>query len=176
VTASGVRLEMWCEDRGQEQFLRRLFRTYRVGRLHITPAPSGEGAASHWVAQQYEKVLKLARLKKHQANLGFMVVVDGDNQGLRARKRELFKGLTDNRSPDMKLAIWVPTWSIETWVMLLSGGFAASPADVEKEVKFEVKKQWEHLLPIAVSSWGDPRFSSGSLDDARIELQRLPIK
>jgi hypothetical protein len=113
--------------------------------------------------------------KKNQPNLGFLVVVDGDNQGLDARKRETC-GEPDKRQTGDRIAICVPTWSVETWVCWLCGDKKVREnrsykedlrdAEYSKQVK-QATETWEPVLE-------DERQNVPSLSDARGELARLP--
>jgi hypothetical protein len=174
-----TRLRVWCEDRNQEQFLRALFTTnYGVSArdLDFKVAPSGQGAASYWVAQQYQIAQREARASKHQRQLGFLVVLDGDNHGGASRKQAMLGGQQDTRDPDCNLAIWAPTWSIETWVGLLSGRLQASPTIEDRSFKIDIESQWTQLLPSAIAAWNPAHpLACPSLKDAFAELQRLPV-
>lgn len=174
-----VRLRIWCEDRAHEQFVRHLFHTrFGVAKrdLTVNPAPRGKGSASQWVIAQYEQVARLARAERHQTHLGFLLVADGDNDGVRARKQAFCAA--SQRDRKLSLAIWVPTWSIETWVKFLVFGSSGPMSEMEQtSYKGEITPNWTALLPRAIANWqreGDAG-SLPSLEDAYIECKLLPI-
>lgn len=119
------RVLLLCEDRRTERFLRRLCKRYGVDVIDAKPAPSGQGAASAWVRRKYAEYVRKRRSKNFQANLGLLIAVDGDNLGVKARLRELEMELRiaeiEPRGDAEPVAIFVPTWSIETWLAHLHG-------------------------------------------------------
>jgi hypothetical protein len=120
------RLRLLCEDRRTERFIRRLCERYRIELMQPPEvAPVGKGAASAWVLRSYASQVRKRRSKSFQANLGLLVVIDGDNVGMEARLRELDAELrlakAEPRGDAEPIAIFVPTWSIETWLAHLSG-------------------------------------------------------
>lgn len=181
--ASGrVRLAIWCEDRRHEQFLRKLFATPEFGltnrELTFKVAPRGTGSAAQWVASNFHNALRLARVERHQRRLGVLVMIDGDSEGIEARKRELLVPPNDRRD-QLNLAIWVPTRNIETWVKFLSDQpLGVGAADWETtDFKTEVGRQWEQMLPVAIERWRVGEASPlRSLVDAHQELERLPFR
>lgn len=78
--------------------------------------------------------MKRLRSKLHQRDLGLIVHIDGDARGVRARKSELDRRLRDSgaqsRATAERAAILVPTWSIETWLLHLTG--LAEPLETEQ--------------------------------------------
>lgn len=177
------RLRVWCEDRTHEQFARRLFALPRFGgldsrRITVFPAPSGRGAASAWIRERWDDIRQEARACRAQAYLGFLVIVDGDQLGPEARRRDI--EAEDRRENDCRIAIWSPTWSVESWILWLGGS-----RDVDEGSS--LKDRFEHhphaarteLIERAVASWDsiDPLESERvpSLAIARRELLRLPF-
>jgi len=71
------------------------------------------------------------------ACLGLIVAIDGDNKGVGARKIELAAELASAgvppREDDEAIALFVPTWSIETWLALLSSGAAVAETEPLKD-------------------------------------------
>ena len=170
--AERVRIRVWCEDREHEMFARRLLMVLGVERRQIDCriSPAGQGSAAAWVVAQHPHIRTQARAKKNQANLGFLVIVDGDNEGVDARLA-LFA-----RDEDERVAILVPTWSIETWVAWLAGNQVVE----SRSYKSEIGPKYSSLLDSAISAWSTPRATEDasvpSLTAARRELKRLPIK
>ena len=120
-----VRAVVLCEDLQQEVFVRRFLKTLGWGtrQLRVEKAPPGRGSAVQFVRQTYPGELAAFR-RPDTANL-LIVMVDGDEQGVDVRLRELqaaceAAGLP-NREPGERVLILVPTWRIETWLAYLAG-------------------------------------------------------
>jgi hypothetical protein len=180
---SKARIRVWCEDRQHEQLARELLsRRLQVERRRISfeIAPKGKGAASQWVISRYPDVEKKARQTRHQGLLGFLVIVDGDNQGLRQRKRDLC-GDPDRRQDNDRIAIWVPTWSVETWILWLCRQQVDNhEVDEARSYKGVIDAGgFNDRVGQAVAAWEPPRTDEvarlPALDDARHELERLPL-
>lgn len=125
-TPSGQRrVRILCEDRRTERFARRLCERYQVRIAAVDVAPDGKGAASAWVRNHYAAHVAKRRSKSFQTNLGLLVVIDGDNLGVVARMQELDDQLDEAKLPrrasEEPIAVFVPTWSIETWLAHLAG-------------------------------------------------------
>ncbi len=120
---SQKRLRILCEDRRTDRFVRRLCERYGVQVLSVERAPNGKGAASAWVRHRYPHAVRLCRSKNFQQNLGLLVVIDGDNRDLDGRLRELGAELdaldVPKIGPADPIAVFVPTWSVETWLAYL---------------------------------------------------------
>ena len=178
VRADRCRVRVWCEDPRQEQFVRELFRRFGFDRrsVRVKHAPDGRGSASQWVITRYsEEVIRQARATRNQANLGFLVMVDGDNQGVVARKKTLC-GVPDQRAPGERIAICVPTWSIETWLLWLCG-----ETGIREDTSYKrqvAEEDCRRLVKEAVDAWEsireDEDESVPSLAAARSEVIRLP--
>lgn len=131
------RLTIVCEDRRTERFLRRLCERYEHSVQDVVVAPSGRGDASEWVKKQYPGLVKKRRSKNYQHQLGLLVCVDGDELGVLGRHRELSAGLEAaglaKREPSEPVAVFVPTWSIESWLATLCGYEGAGEAQSIKD-------------------------------------------
>lgn len=121
----GHRVWLLCEDPRTGRFLRRLCRRFQIEVLDVIVSPNGKGSASAWVIKNYAKWATRLRSKRHQVKLGLLVHVDGDNLGVASRKAQLDASLQSEmrgrRSPEEPIAIFVPTWCIETWLLHLAG-------------------------------------------------------
>ncbi len=175
------RIQVVCEDARHERFVIRLL-TEQFGldrkRIDIQKAPHGKGSAADWVTAKFSTVEEKARKAKHQRGLGFVVIVDGDEKGWIQRVRSLV-GDPDRRSEDDRIAICTPTWSVETWILWLSG--KRPDIDETTKCKNDIQdKEFETLLRRAVDLWHSaPREEADklpSLHAARSELKRLPMR
>lgn len=127
------RLHLLCEDRRTERFVRALCERYELRLEKIEIAPSGEGSVEAWVRRRYAEFVRRARALRHQLGLQHLVVLDGDgapgspaSARVQLRQKQLAEALHANgitrRADDERIAHFVPTWSIETWLIHLAEG------------------------------------------------------
>ena len=129
----GWRVDILCEDHRTERFLLRLCQRFGVGVLHVYIAPDGKGSASNWVMKQYPLQTRRRRSKNYQKFFGLLVAVDGDEIGFHKRKEQLAK--LAPREGSEPIALFVPTWAIETWLAFLCD--AESVTEDQKLKKLE---------------------------------------
>jgi hypothetical protein len=121
-----LRLHVLCEDEVHRQFIERLADRFGIGprQRQINASPNSV-AADAYVLQNYAEAVSLWRAERHDANVGLLVVIDGDTRGVARRRQDLAKKLKDAGMDPIALAdpvaILVPTWHIETWIGWLSG-------------------------------------------------------
>lgn len=180
-----LRVRILCEDRRTERFLRGVCRRFGLQVLDVVVAPSAGGAASAWVAANYPKQVRLLRSKKYQRNLGLIVHIDGDNRGVNGRKADLDGRLTSDqpalaaRAPTEAIAVLVPTWCIETWLLHLSGiaqppesdGLKRDPDTQYSAALHQLDSTLADSIRAAVAAW--PGTTPPSLADGHGELQRV---
>ena len=181
---SGKRIRILCEDRRTERFLRRLCRRYEIQVLDAEVAPAGRGDASVWVKQRYPTSVKQLRTRNYQQNLGLLVAVDGDNRGVHARKLELAEELENlhlsPRGSSEPIAIFVPTWSIETWLAFLCGLPGVTESQSLKEHS-GYRALWQDgsaeaaTILKAVEGWRSIDQPLPSLADAYVEAERVGL-
>lgn len=176
---SDARIEVVCEDRAHEAFVKALLEVLGVDRRRIYPriAPRGRGAASAWVIQQHSQQRDRAnQVREQQRRLGFVTIIDGDDRGCAGRLAELDAAAGSSRPRDARVAILVPTWSVETWVLWL-GCFAVDESASLKEILSP--PELISKVRDVVKSWNQPKPGEAakvpSLTAARAELRRLPI-
>ena len=124
-TRQRVQYVLVCEDRQHETFARWfLKKTGRVKdpyQLRVERSPGGRGAADRFVQQEYVTELEAAR-RAHVA-MALLLVVDGDAVGVDGRLRQLDEACKQKgvaaRSPADRVAVFIPTWNIETWLAYL---------------------------------------------------------
>lgn len=174
-----IRVEVICEDPAQRAVAVALLESLGVDRrrIDVRVAPRGQGAASAWVTRRYPALLERARrVRNHQGRLGFLVVIDGDNRGFCGRIQELDAAAGSTRQPDERVAILVPSWSIETWVLWLGC------EDVTETQSLKTRVRQPEVIaraPAAARAWASPKpkeaIQMPSLTAARDELERLPM-
>jgi hypothetical protein len=116
-----VTLVLLCEDKQHEAFLRRFFETmgWPKRRFRIEKAPSGRGSAEGFVRERFPIELEAYRQKRSLVKSALVVMVDGDTDGVAERWKAFDSackgvGILPRQDQD-HVAMFVPTWSIETW-------------------------------------------------------------
>lgn len=121
-----VQLVILCEDTQHEAFIRRFLREtgFSTNRLRVEKAPDGRGSGAQFVRKRFPRELRTFREKRHIAQ-ALIVMIDGDAKGLHARLKALGDACArhgvDMRHDDESVAVFVPTWCIETWFAYLDG-------------------------------------------------------
>lgn len=121
-----VQYVLVCEDQQHETFARRFLSAARLvadpHQLRVERSPSGLGAADKFVQETYVTELDAGR-KTHVATT-LLVLTDGDALGVHGRLRRLDEECKERgvavRSPADSVAVFVPTWNIETWLAYLA--------------------------------------------------------
>lgn len=173
---NSVRIVLLCEDEAQERLLRPVCRK-RFGDVRVRRAPQGKGSACAWVISQYPREVRALRSKGLQ-RVGLVVVVDGDRSGVNGRRKELAAALGSAGLAPVgakeRIALCIPTWSIETWLLALTG-------DTSVDEARSCKREWNRVPDAkrrareAVGIWLTPGISISlpSLRDGFRELDRL---
>jgi hypothetical protein len=178
----GHRIRLLCEDPRTDRFLRKLCKGFNVWVLESEIAPDGRGDASVWVRRRYASSVARLRSRRHQRNLGLIIAIDGDNKGVSERKAELAAELAAMRVPpsadDEPIAIFVPTWSVETWLALLCGAENVTETEPLKNHR-DFKNLWEDgtteakTISSAVEAWKGDITPLPSLADGYAEATRV---
>ncbi|MBI5525199.1 MAG: hypothetical protein HY897_02615 [Deltaproteobacteria bacterium] len=122
-----VQLVILCEDGQQECFLRRFLKKCGHGRreLRVVKAPPGRGAADKFVRKHFPTELRAWRTQRGHVSQTVVVMIDGDKLGVRGRLIDLDQDCraagVETRQPGDRVAVFVPTWCIETWFAYLDG-------------------------------------------------------
>lgn len=170
-------LVLLCEDQRHEICVRRFLVKlgFEPRRIRVVPAPAGRGSAEQHVRLHYADEVAVLRRKRSQGRTGgLVVVVDGDTRGVAGRKRQLSRALA--REPGEEIAILVPTWSIETWILDLLG----EPVSEDQSCKHLVHDiDYKEVVNTAWQRWlqhrqGQDAECVPSLRDAAEELAHLP--
>ncbi|MRG90795.1 hypothetical protein [Polyangium spumosum] len=182
------RLHVLCEDELHMNFVLRLADRYRIGEkyLFIDAPPKGIDDAKEYVLKEYVNIVDRWRSARHDENVGLLVVIDGDKEGVLRRRSELTRRLKSANRPPVAasdpVAILVPTYSIETWIAWLCGHRPVSELqryksdeplgrDVARKIKDGV-----YTPKLALAAWTPPDPDEAthvpSLADARDELSR----
>ena len=164
-----------CEDTEHERFFRRLLipRWFARNKLKVQRIPDGKGAGDAFVVDRYVEEVRLARRWRNE-NYGLAVAVDGDLLKLEGRLRQLDQRLAEAglepRSEEERIAVFVPTRSIETWELWLCG---RRDLDEDSDYKSRFRKAQRRgtaSAKDAVDAW----FRSLSPEEDKLERETLP--
>lgn len=122
-----VQYVLVCEDVQHEAFARRFLKEMNLvtdpHQLRVERSPRGRGAADRFVQEMYVTELDAGR-RIHVART-LLVLIDGDAMGPKERLRRLDDACNrqgvEPRSPAERVAVFIPTWNIETWLAYLEG-------------------------------------------------------
>jgi hypothetical protein len=121
-----VQLVLLCEDRQHEAFARRFLNAmgWETRALRVEKAPGGRGAGEQFVRERFPLELKAHRSRP--VSQALVVLLDGDRQGSGVRQQRLDQACREagvaERARDERVALFIPTWNIETWLAYLDGG------------------------------------------------------
>ena len=173
------------EDPRTERFVRELLLHlgFERHKLRFLPAPKGKGDAKAWIRapSQYPSEVRKVRQRRFQ-QVFLITVMDGDNADPVRRKGELDGCLRaqgmDPRQADERIALPVPTWSIETWLLALLGESVDETTSQKRVFERRYPGKERSALREAAQAWrvragGIP--SVPSLADSRIEMRRLDV-
>jgi hypothetical protein len=188
-----MRVMLLCEDRMHQQFLEGICRErgYRVDRRDV--APRGGGAGSDWVIKRFaRKVRELRAVGREQ--LGLLVALDGDNEGFARRLERLGEQLREEelapRAEGEAIAVLVPKWSIETWILFFHEGIEIPESERSKDPREKehrnalarlIARDWGRLKHdasrVVIAGWFSGRDSAllPSLGESRREARRLKL-
>jgi len=122
-----AQLVLICEDQDHESFARRFLNRagWSTRRLRVERVPPPQGSAEQYVRKRFPVELTAYRSNRQRVTERLVVFIDGDNRGASHRLDELDQACRSSgiepRAKDEKVAIFVPTWNIETWLAYLSG-------------------------------------------------------
>jgi hypothetical protein len=114
-----------CEDTQHETCLRRFLSAmgWEPRAMRVEKAPAGQGSAEQFVRQQFPRELKAHRSR--HVNQVLVTMWDGDRHGVKARVEQLNEACRTAGvpvpQPEERVAVFVPTWRIETWFAYLDG-------------------------------------------------------
>lgn len=122
-----VNIVLLCEDTQQEAFLRRFLESmgWDKRRMRILRATGGAGSGEQFVRTRFPAELSSYRQNRNRVANALVVMIDGDNRGVQGRIAQLTEACQEIQvAPlvqDERVAIFVPTSNIETWLAYLDG-------------------------------------------------------
>lgn len=176
-----MRLDVITEDERTQSFVQRILVRLGFDKRRLTPHVKprfGLGAGEAWVRARYVERVRACRSRMAYQYIGVVAVIDGDRFGLRDRLATLDEALRDDelsaRASDEPIAVLVPSWSIETWLLALLG----EPVDEAEARKHEFEKRLRarrerELIREAAEAWESRPVALPALHAARAELERL---
>lgn len=97
---------------------------YHRREIRIRMSPAGRGSGKNWVNGQYVVEVKALHSQGYQS-LAVLVGSDVDELTLGERMRQLEESLAianvSARTPQERIAYWLPKWHVETWILALAG-------------------------------------------------------
>lgn len=122
-----VQIVLLCEDTQHEAFARRFLNRmgWSTRRMRVEKGSGRGGSAEQFVRERFPTELATYRSKRGFVGQALIVVIDGDQHGVKGRHDELdalIRAETGTaRQADEKVAVFVPAWRIETWFAYLDG-------------------------------------------------------
>lgn len=187
-TGRGVRFTVLVEDRALERFVRECL--YALGvhtrEIRFIPFPVGRGSAKHWIDREYPTQVQAHR-RRSSENIVLIVGTEADELTVERRLQRVANTLEaagmPARTSQERIAIWVPRWHIETWLLFLIGYEVdestnlkdrAGEVDIKAAAREFVRRfrRWLHdpssepLLPSILSAFEETRRIQQALDRA----------
>ena len=125
MAARNVGVVFVCEDLQHAVFARRFFesRGYKKRQFRVEKSPSGRGSAEQWVRNAYVK--ELITYRARHGNHVVVILIDGDGGTVQERiqqlDKECRKANVQTRRDEERVAVFVPSRNIETWLTFLDG-------------------------------------------------------
>lgn len=93
--------------------------------LRFKSSPLAKGSAEQFVREEFPKEIEAYRRNRNRVGCELVAMLDGDADGVDARFRALDEACNQAsvspRDNADHVAVFVPTWDIETWLVYLSG-------------------------------------------------------
>ena len=135
-----------CEDQKHWSFVQRylIHRGLPTGRIRVNMSPSGRGAGTQYVIENYPLEVKALRSRAYM-RAGLVAVIDADTSSVEARLRQSEKSLEQHAEPgrrnDERIALLSPKRNVETWIFYLLGNEANEEDDYTRRVSASDTKQ-----------------------------------
>jgi len=136
----GVQFVVLAEDQLLERFIRGCLYALgvRIHEIRFLTSPVARGSAKQWIDREYPGQVRAHRQYARE-NRALIVGTDADEYAVRQRIHRLDDALReaglDPRSPAEKIAILVPRWHIETWLLHLWGLAVDEHTDYKRQVR-----------------------------------------
>ncbi len=166
-----------AEDERHRRFVRRYLERLNFP-LHSI-RPDARGGGEHWVRANYVEAVRSYRKRSARAESALVVSIDADNRDVNRRIGQFDEALAaaglQSRTATEKIVHLIPKWSIETWILALSGRI------VNEDTSYRDEHGIDDLIRSAAAAlfeWSRPNARIGdscppSLISAIDELKRL---
>ncbi len=162
-----LRCQLLCEDVEQERLFRPILERH-FRRVYVEPRKARGGVS--FVLQHIQRLADYIR-QRHQEAVGLLVVIDGDTAGLQKRLEEIrtAAGFTGTAWEE-RIAICVPSRSVETWEMWLCGRRELDERTSYKEIYRREVERGTMSSRKAVEAW----FAILTSEERQTEESWLP--
>ena len=138
-----------AEDDRHQGFVRRYL--YRLGHsrhdIRFEPLPSGRGCGEQWVRERYAQAVRAYRARSARAGTALIIAIDADAGDADRRLRQLREALEQaglaTRTDGEAIVHLIPKWSVETWILCLSG------RQVDEITDYSQEGDVDRLIPTA---------------------------
>jgi hypothetical protein len=115
-----------AEDLRSFNLIRRsLLRSGRYRNVRPRISPRADGSAEQWVRQQFPTELQAYRAARSRRSAALAVHTDADGNTVEHRVDQLRRACDDRGTPPVDagdlVALLIPKWSTETWLLWLTG-------------------------------------------------------
>lgn len=163
------------EDQRQQRFVRHHLycHGYAAHDLRFEPLPAGKGSGAQWVLNRYAQAVAAYRSRSTRAKTALVVAIDADDKSVASRQQQ-FRGLAV-RTAGEAIVHFIPKWSIETWIVCLTGNIVSENqsyrdvSDIDKKISPAANTFFEWSRPNAAL----PPHCIPSLHAAISEVRRL---
>lgn len=156
-------------------------RGFTDGQIRDLPCPAGETPGINFVLSRYASEVHDLRVATYSR--GLVVAIDADEETVVIRKVQLDEKLTDFGEPargeQEAIAIVVPMRNVETWIWYLDGNAVNESTDYKRSFvrdNYNLAAAKGAFADFIVSGQAPFDDCPPSLEDARIELLRIPHK
>lgn len=177
-------MTLLVEDRRHETFGRALLARLGVETrsIRVEKAPPGEGAAEAFVRRRFPVEVESYRHRAGRAQTGLLAMTDADTLTVDQRKHLLDEQLDKGREANERIALLVPKWEIENWILFLTER-RPNGADVVEDARYsfetiereDVVRSASRFFELSRPSASLPRPCLPSIESAVPEAQRLRV-
>ncbi len=175
----GTSITIVAEDQMLDRFIREclILLGYDRRKFRVKRAPKGEGSGKQWADNQCAIEVKILRSNNFQSGIAVLVGTEVDELTIAKREKQLIDAMKNHgmgdRKQDERIAFWLPTWSIETWILQLAGETVDEKTKYKHRVKPE-KVDYKAVAKAFVESYRDKNdFGLESIAYAHSETPRI---
>jgi hypothetical protein len=170
------------KNKRQQNLIRKYLkkRGFSDSQIRDIPCPVGETPGISFVWSQFAKEVHLLRAASYSR--GLIAVIDADDETIESRKIELNERLREVgqgvRGEQEAIAIVVPRRNIETWIWYLDGNSVDETTDYKRTSvrdNYDLATSKRAFAEFIITGQKPFDDCPPSLEDARIELARIPL-